>query len=95
MWGCIGKLPPREGADPSVSEKFYRAVVQAVLLFGAENWGMLTAMAKKLEGVHVGFLRQVTGMKAKRQKDGSWRKVTSDVEQSASGSGDKTAPDLH
>ena len=35
VWGRLGKLLWREGADPTVSEKFYRAVVQAVLLFGA------------------------------------------------------------
>ena len=35
-------------------------------------------MAKKLEGVHMGFLRQVTRLKAKRLKDGSWQKLASD-----------------
>ena len=49
-----------------------------VLLFGAETWVLSAPMAKKLEGVHVGFLRKVTRMKAKRLKDGSWRKVASD-----------------
>ena len=33
-------------------------------------------MTEKLEGAHVGFLRQVKRMKAKRQKE-SWRKVAS------------------
>ena len=42
--------------DPITSEKFYRAVVQAVLLFGAETWVLLSAMLNKIEGVHVGFL---------------------------------------
>ena len=27
----------REGAEPSVSEKFYSVVIQAVLLFGADT----------------------------------------------------------
>ena len=35
-----------------------------VLLFGDETWVMLAAMLNYVEGVHVGFLRQVTGMKA-------------------------------
>ena len=35
--GHLGKLLCREGADPQVSEMFYREVVQAVLLFGAET----------------------------------------------------------
>ena len=34
VWGRLGKFLQWEGADLSVSEKFYHAVVQAVLLFG-------------------------------------------------------------
>ena len=33
----------------------------------------LAAMSWKLEGVHVGFIRQITGRKAKRQRDRIWR----------------------
>ena len=35
VWGRLGKLLQREGAEPSVLEKFYHTVVQVVLLFGA------------------------------------------------------------
>ena len=35
---------------------FYREVVQAVLLFGAENWILLVAMFRNMEGANVGFL---------------------------------------
>ena len=58
-----------------MSEMFYQAVLQAVLIFGAETWVLLTEMSRKLEGLHVGFLRQVTGQKAKRQREGTWRSV--------------------
>ena len=56
----------REGSDLIISEKFYRAVVRAVILFGSETWVLTALMLQKLEGVHVIFLRQVTGMKARR-----------------------------
>ena len=36
---------------------------------------MLTEMSRKLEGMHVGFLRQVTGQMARRQREGTWRSV--------------------
>ena len=36
---------------------------------------LLSAMKNKLEGVHVGFLRQVTRMQAKSNKDGTWKNV--------------------
>ena len=59
----------KEGEDPFISEELYRVVVQAVLLFGEETWVMLTVIAKKLEGTHVGFLWKVTGNKTRIQKD--------------------------
>ena len=37
IWGRLEKILRREGADTQVSAIFYRAVVQAVLLFGAES----------------------------------------------------------
>ena len=61
VWGRLGKLLRREGADPIISEKFYCTVVQTVLLFGSETWVLTLAMMKKLEFVHMGFLWQVTG----------------------------------
>ena len=66
VWGRLGKFPRREGADPIISEKFYCAVVQEVLLFGSETWVLTAAMLQKLEGVHVGLLCQVMGMKDQR-----------------------------
>ena len=68
----IGKLLRREGEDPRVSEIFYQAVMQAVLLFGAENWVLLVAMYRNLELVHMVFLRQMIGHKAKRKRDETW-----------------------
>ena len=75
MWGRLGKMLQREGADPAVSAKLYRAVIQAVVLFGAENWVLSAPMAQRLKGVRVGFLRQVTNIKKKILKDGLWQKV--------------------
>ena len=56
IWGRLGKLMRREGAYPITLETFYRAVVQAVLLFGAKAWVLLAEILNNLEGVHVGFL---------------------------------------
>ena len=46
----------RGGGSISVRNN-YRAVVQAVLLFGVEIWVFWAAMSKHMEGVHVEFLR--------------------------------------
>ena len=37
VWIWLGKLIRQEGEDLRVSETFYQAVVQVVLLFGAET----------------------------------------------------------
>ena len=61
LWIGLGKLLRSEGTDPQVSAMLYWAVVQAVLLFGAETWVLLAAMYWNLEGVHMVFLRKMTG----------------------------------
>ena len=42
----------REGAETRVSEIFYRALVQAILLYGLETWVLLEEMDRKVEGIH-------------------------------------------
>ena len=59
----MGKLLRREGEDPQVSAMFYWAVFQVVLIFGAETWVLSAEMSRNMEGVHVGFLRQMKGQK--------------------------------
>ena len=44
VWGILGKLLQREGAEPRVSAIFYRAVVQEILLYGSETWLLLAEM---------------------------------------------------
>ena len=61
----------REELEPQVSDMFYQVVVQVVLLFEAENWVSSEAMSRKLEGLHVGFLKKITGQRAVRQEDGT------------------------
>ena len=77
VWKRVRNLLRREGAEPRLSAIFYRVFVQTVLLFGAETWVLSEAVSRKLEGVHVGFLRQITGQRAVRQEDGTWRQVAS------------------
>ena len=74
VWGLLGKLLRRDGADPIILEKFYRVVVQAVILFGSETWVLTAALIKNLEGVHVGFLQEVTDKMALRIWDNKWKK---------------------
>ena len=85
VWGILGILLQHEGAEPRVSAIFYRAVVQAVLLYGSETWVLLAAMQRKVEGVHTGFLRQITGKRVRRQRDGTWETPGAEGVREASG----------
>jgi hypothetical protein len=48
---CQWTLP--ENATPRVAAKFYKAVVQAVLLYGSKMWNLTKAVLARLEGFHV------------------------------------------
>ena len=47
-WGRLSQILRREGADPKVSGHFFKAVTQAVLLFGAEMWVLTSRMEQAL-----------------------------------------------
>ena len=51
--------------------------VGGVILWG-RDMSFSTTIFRKLKGVHVGFLRQVTGQTAKLQRDGIWISVAVD-----------------
>ncbi len=52
-WACVGQVLRSENATPLVAAKFYKAVVQAVLLYGSETWNLMKAVLARLEGFHV------------------------------------------
>jgi hypothetical protein len=52
-WACIGQVLRSENATPRVAAKFYKAVVQAVLLYGSKTWNLTKAVLAWLEGFHV------------------------------------------
>ena len=52
-WAWIGQVLRRENAPPRVSAKFYKAIVQSVLLYGNETWVMSLAAMVRLEGFHI------------------------------------------
>ena len=51
VWSRMSHILSREGVVPLVSGFFFKAVVQAVLLFGAETWVVTPLMGKALGGV--------------------------------------------
>jgi hypothetical protein len=52
-WARIGQVLRSKITTPRVAAKFYKAVVQAVLLYGSETWNLAKAVWARLEGFHV------------------------------------------
>ena len=85
FWGIFGKILRREGVEPKVEAMLYRAVTQAVLLFGLENCVLLSEMKRTVEGTHTGFLRKITGKRVCWKADRTWLTPKAGVVQEAVG----------
>ena len=53
-------------------ENFFKAVVQAVLLFGAETWVLTPRIERALESFMHGAARRITGRQPRRGWDEKW-----------------------
>ena len=71
-WGCVGKVLSSEGASPKVTGYFYKAIVQAVLLYGSESWTVLEFMLKKIRSFHACVARYICNRHIRSQEDGTW-----------------------
>jgi len=60
-WGMVSRVLRRDGLRPKAAAMFYKAVVQAVLLYGAETWSVTPVMLRALRGFHHRVARQLTG----------------------------------
>ncbi len=61
-----------ENASPKVSGVFYKATMQAVLLFESETWKLSPSSLKSLEGFHLRAACRMAGMQPTRNTDGMW-----------------------
>ena len=72
IWGRLQRILSREGATKIVSGKFFKAVVQQVLLFGSETWVVSPRMERALSSFIHGAARRITGRQPGRGWDGKW-----------------------
>ena len=52
-WARVGQVLRAENVPPQVAAKFYKAVVQAMLLYGSKTWVLSMAALASLEGFHI------------------------------------------
>ena len=72
IWGRLQGIINREGATKRVLGNFFKAVVQQVLLFGAETWVVSTRMERALSAFIHGVASRITGRQLRRGWDGKW-----------------------
>ncbi len=53
IWARVRQVLMADNTPPKVSPKFYKAVVQSVLLYGSETWNLLTTALARLEGFQI------------------------------------------
>ena len=71
-WVRLQGILSREGATKRVSGNFFKAVVQQVLLFGAETWVVSPRMDRALSAFINGEARRIAGRQPRRGRDGKW-----------------------
>lgn len=59
QWGRVRRILKLETSSTRVMGNFYKAVVQSVLLFGAETWVLPNTMLRKLEAFHNQVARHI------------------------------------
>ena len=71
-WARISRVLRAENASPQTCGMFYKATVQAVLLYGSETWNLSPSSQKRLEGFHIRAAWRMSGLRPEKKPDGSW-----------------------
>jgi hypothetical protein len=53
VWAQVGQVLRGENVTPWVATTFYKAVVQAILLYGSKTWNLTASTLVRLEGFHI------------------------------------------
>ena len=71
-WGRIAGILNAEGANPKTMGYFYKAIVQAILLYGSETWTLTRNILKRFDSFHARVARYLTGRHIRQLEDGTW-----------------------
>jgi hypothetical protein len=66
------RLLLKKSASPKTMAKFYKAIVQSVLLYGSESWVLSAHSIRKLESFHRRCPRCITGRHIHPNEEGIW-----------------------
>jgi hypothetical protein len=73
VWARVGQVSCRENTTPRIAAKFYKVVVQAVLLYGNKMWHLTNSARARLKGFHVcAVYKMARTHQPKRGANGVW-----------------------
>jgi len=84
-WGQLSRLLTRQGASRQIMGLFYKATVQAVLLYGAETWTLTQPLLRLLRSFHHRCARYLSRMVNTQNEDGTWTPPPSETARAAAG----------
>jgi hypothetical protein len=70
-WAQVSHVLRAEDGTPKTCGMFYKATVQAMLLYGSETWRLSWSSVKCLEGCHICAAWRMSGKRPVRKEDGS------------------------
>ena len=71
-WAQFNAILRSQGASPCVRGYFYKAVVQAVLLYGSESWTLTESTLCLFRSFHSRVARHLTSRNIRCLEDGTW-----------------------
>jgi hypothetical protein len=77
-WGRAGKILTSQGTPPKMMASFYKAIIQAVLLYGADSWVLTQEMERKLQSFHHRCARYIARKHIRKDGHGQWIAPPSD-----------------
>jgi hypothetical protein len=69
-WAQIGQVLRNKNISPHIAASFYKAVVQAILLYGSETWVLSRTALVRLEGFHIRAAYRMVKMHKPKQGPG-------------------------
>ena len=84
-WRRMTRILSREGAELRVSDFFFKAIVQLVLLFSSETWVVTPLMGRVQGGFQDQVEWQLMRWIPRRQADGKWDYTSTAVARAEAG----------
>ena len=71
-WNNVAQILKREGANAPTMARFYKAIIQAVLLYGSESWTITKLNWDRLRSFHKRAIRYMTTTHIRKISEDRW-----------------------